>query len=31
MSLEYPQDGGGIWLGDRRMALMHTAALAALR
>jgi DNA-binding NtrC family response regulator len=43
MSLKYPQDSdlrrllrfepdsGAIWLGDRRMVLMHTAALAALR
>jgi DNA-binding NtrC family response regulator len=43
MNLKYPQDSdlrrllrfepdsGAIWLGDRRMVLMHTAALAALR
>jgi DNA-binding NtrC family response regulator len=42
-SLKYPPDGdlrrllrfepdsGAIWLGDRRMVLMHTTALAALR
>ena len=43
MSLKYPPDNdlrrllrietdsGAIWLGDRRMVLMHTNALAALR
>ncbi len=43
MTLKYPSDsdlrrllrfepvGGAIWLGDRRMVLMHTTALTALR
>ena len=29
--LRFEPDSGTIWLGDRRMVLMHTAALAALR
>ena len=29
--LRFEPDSGAIWLGDRRMVLMHTAALAALR
>jgi DNA-binding NtrC family response regulator len=29
--LRFAPDSGAIWLGDRRMALLHTAALAALR
>ncbi len=29
--LRFEPDSGAIWLGDRRMVLMHTSALAALR
>ncbi|MEO8117770.1 MAG: sigma 54-interacting transcriptional regulator [Rhodoferax sp.] len=29
--LRFEPDSGAIWLGDRRMVLMHTMALAALR
>ncbi|MEY8688648.1 MAG: sigma 54-interacting transcriptional regulator [Leptothrix sp. (in: b-proteobacteria)] len=29
--LRFAPDEGAIWLGDRRMVLLHTAALAALR
>ncbi len=29
--LRFEPDSGAIWLGDRRMVLMHTTALAALR
>jgi DNA-binding NtrC family response regulator/predicted hydrocarbon binding protein len=29
--LRFAPDSGAIWLGDRRMVLLHTAALAALR
>lgn len=29
--LRFEPDSGSIWLGERRMVLMHTAALAALR
>ena len=29
--LRFEPDNGAIWLGDRRMVLMHTMALAALR
>ena len=29
--LRFEPDSGAIWLGDRRMVLMHTVALAALR
>jgi len=29
--LRFTPDSGAIWLGDRRMVLLHTAALAALR
>ena len=29
--LRFEPDSGAIWLGERRMVLMHTAALAALR
>lgn len=29
--LRFEPDSGAIWLGDRRMVLMHTAALAELR
>ncbi|MCM2341535.1 sigma-54-dependent Fis family transcriptional regulator [Rhodoferax sp.] len=29
--LHFESDSGSIWLGDRRMVLMHTNALAALR
>ncbi len=29
--LRFEPDSGTIWLGDRRMVLMHTSALAALR
>ncbi|CAN5367745.1 sigma-54-dependent Fis family transcriptional regulator [soil metagenome] len=29
--LRFETDSGSIWLGDRRMVLMHTTALAALR
>lgn len=29
--LRFEPDSGAIWLGDTRMALMHTSALAALR
>ena len=29
--LRFESDSGAIWLGDRRMVLMHTSALAALR
>ena len=29
--LRFEPDSGAIWLGDRRMVLMHTIGLAALR
>jgi hypothetical protein len=30
-SLRFDPDSGAIWLGDRRMVLMHTSALPTLR
>ncbi|MEY4254511.1 MAG: hypothetical protein RLZZ566_1981, partial [Pseudomonadota bacterium] len=29
--LRFETDSGAIWLGERRMVLMHTAGLGALR